>query len=73
MKHHLEEIGPFNKYRDIWKNLEGIVNNQGFSHNETFSKAVEMMRYFRESLLNTKKGETQREFEEATRWVEGLD
>ena len=45
------------------------MSDEGYTSNETFSKAIEIFRDLRESGLAVLEGEERMEFDKKTRWV----
>jgi hypothetical protein len=52
--------------------LQGIFTDEGYASNESFSKAVKVLKNLREVGLSDLKGEERRDFDRETRWVVGL-
>lgn len=73
IRQHDEEAGSFNKSQELWKELQGVLTDEGYSSNESFSKAVSVLEYLREVELGDFKGEERRSFEKETRWVADLE
>jgi hypothetical protein len=66
---HEEEAETFNKSQELWKGLEGVLTQEGYTANETFDEAVEMLKQLREIGLENLEGGVRKEFEVETRWV----
>ncbi len=49
------------------------MTDEGYASNESFSKAVKILKDLREDWLGEVKGEERRSFEKETRWVADLD
>ncbi|KAF1354277.1 hypothetical protein EJ07DRAFT_133379 [Lizonia empirigonia] len=73
IRQHDEEAGSFNKSQEFWKELQGVLTNEGYASKESFSKAVKILRDLREVGLGDMKGEERRSFDKETRWVADLD
>ncbi|KAI4914726.1 hypothetical protein J4E90_004758 [Alternaria incomplexa] len=69
LRQHDEEAGTFNKSQELWKELQGILTDEGYASNESFSKAVEILGDLREVGLSSLEGEDRRSFDKETRWV----
>lgn len=69
---HYAEADAFNRSHEFWKKLRGILTDEGFTLNETFAEAVETVEKLREAGLAGMKGDSQDEFDRATRWVTDL-
>jgi hypothetical protein len=41
-KHH-EQVGAFNQNREFWKRMDGILTDEGYTSNETFSQAMKIL------------------------------
>ncbi|KAF1828217.1 hypothetical protein BDW02DRAFT_635315 [Decorospora gaudefroyi] len=73
IRQHDEEAGAFNKSQEFWKELQGVLTDEGYASKEIFSKAVKILRDLREVGLGDLKGEERRSFDKETRWVADLD
>jgi len=73
IQQHLEEAGSFDRSQEFWKELQGISTDEGYASNESFSKAVNILKNLREVGLGDLEGEEQRNFDKETRWVADLD
>ncbi|KAI8933313.1 hypothetical protein NX059_009938 [Plenodomus lindquistii] len=73
IRQHDEEAGSFNKSQEFWKELQGVLTDEGYASKESFSKAVTILRDLREVGLRDLKGEERRSFDKETRWVTDLD
>lgn len=73
IRQHYEEAGSFNKSQELWKQLRGVLTDEGYASNESFSKAVKILGDLREVGLDDLKGEERRSFDNETRWVADLD
>lgn len=56
-------MGSFNKSQEFWKELQGVLTDEGYASNESYSNAVEMLRNLREVGLGDLKGEERRSFD----------
>jgi len=63
----------FNKSQELWKGLQGVVTDEGYTSNESFTRAVEVLGDLRRVGLGDLKGEERRCFDEETRWVADLE
>lgn len=72
MRQHNEEAGSSNKSQEFWRELQGVLTDEGYASNESFSKAVEILKGLREVGLGAMKGEELRSFDQETRWVTDL-
>jgi hypothetical protein len=72
IRQHYEEAPTFNKSQELWKHLTGILTDEGYASNESFSEAVEVLKDLREVGLNGMDGEERRNFDEETQWVANL-
>lgn len=63
----------FNKSQELWKELQGVLTDEGYTSNKSFSKAVSILEYLRELGLGDFEGEERRNFEKETQWVADLD
>ncbi|CAA9966968.1 hypothetical protein PTMSG1_10327 [Pyrenophora teres f. maculata] len=43
LRQHYEEASDFNKSQEFWKDLQGVLTDEGYASNESFSKAVEIL------------------------------
>lgn len=41
---HREEADSFNRNQAFWEELRGILTDEGYTSNETFDKAIEVLR-----------------------------
>jgi hypothetical protein len=73
IRRHYEEADSFNKSQEFWKELQGVLTDEGYASNETYSKAVKILKDLREGALHDLEGEERTSFEEETRWVADLD
>ncbi|KAH5433184.1 hypothetical protein HBI32_055360 [Parastagonospora nodorum] len=73
LQQHDQEADTFNKSQDLWKELEGVLNDEGYTNNETLDKAVQALKDLREIGLETLHGDVRSRFDEETRWVTSLD
>jgi hypothetical protein len=73
IRQHDEEADFFNKSQELWKELQGVLTDEGYTSNESFSKAVSILEYLRELGLGDFEGEERRNFEKETQWVADLD
>lgn len=72
IRQHYEEAESFNKSQELWKDLRGILTDEGYTSKESFSKAVKILRDLRDVGLGDLKGEERRNFDKETRWVADL-
>ncbi|KAJ4376327.1 Phosphotransferase enzyme [Neocucurbitaria cava] len=72
IRQHHEEAGSFNKSQEFWRELQGVLTDEGYASNENFSKAVEILKDLREVGLGAIKGEELRSFDKEMRWVTDL-
>jgi len=72
IRQHDEEAVTFNKSQELWKELQGVLTDEGYASNESFSKAVEILRDLREIGLADLEREEGRSFDKETRWVADL-
>lgn len=56
----------FNKSQEFWRGLQGVLTDEGYTSNETFSKAVEILQDSREAGLRDLEGEERRKFDSET-------
>lgn len=73
IRQHYEEAASFNKSQEFWKELQGVLTDEGYASDESFSKAVKILRDLREVGLRDLEGEERRSFDKETRWVADLD
>jgi len=73
IRQHDEESVSFNKSQELWKGLQGVVTDEGYTSNESFTRAVEVLGDLRRVGLGDLKGEERRCFDEETRWVADLE
>jgi hypothetical protein len=72
IRQHYEEAESFNKNQEFWKALQGILTDEGYASNESFNKAVNILKDLREVGLANLKGEERHNFDKVTRWLAGL-
>jgi len=72
LRQHDEEAETFNKSQELWKELQGVLTDEGYASNESISKAVEILKKLREIGLGELKGEERRSFDKETHWVANL-
>lgn len=72
IRQHDEEARSFNKSQELWKELQGVLTDEGYASNESFSKAVKILKDLREVGLGDLEGEERRNFDKETRWVADL-
>jgi hypothetical protein len=51
IQQHYDEAEPFNKSQEFWKELQGVLTDDGYASNESFSKAVEILGDLQEARL----------------------
>ncbi|CAN9473666.1 unnamed protein product [Alternaria alternata] len=73
IRQHDEEADSFNKSQELWKELQGVLTDEGYTSKESYSKAVNILKDLREMGLGDLKGEERRDFDKETRWVADLD
>lgn len=73
LRKHNEEAESFNKSQEFWKELRGILTDEGYASNESFSKAVKVLQDLREAGLGSLKGEERHKFDQETQWVADID
>ncbi|KAF1845084.1 uncharacterized protein K460DRAFT_354938 [Cucurbitaria berberidis CBS 394.84] len=73
IQEHYDEAESFNKSQEFWKGLQGILTEEGYASNESFSKAVEVLKDLREVGLAGLQGEDRHNFDDKTGWVADLD
>jgi alpha-galactosidase len=73
LQQHDQEAETFNKSQELWKELEGVLTDEGYTSNETLDKAVQALKGLREIGLQTLQGDVRSRFEEETRWVTSLN
>ena len=73
IRQHNEEAESFNKNQGFWKELQGVLTDEGYTSNESFSKAVDTLKDLRELGLCGLKGEERHNFDKEMRWVADLD
>jgi phage gp36-like protein len=73
LRQHYEEAVSFNKSQELWKGLQGVLTDEGYASNDSFSKAVKVLKDLRKVGLEDLKGEEQRNFDKETWWVTELD
>ncbi|EMD61142.1 hypothetical protein COCSADRAFT_345271 [Bipolaris sorokiniana ND90Pr] len=70
---HHEEFGAFSKCQEFRRALKGILTDEGYTSNESFSTAVEILKDLRQVSLDKLNGKERCSFEEETRWIADLD
>jgi hypothetical protein len=70
IQEHYRDGGRWNDIADFWDSLEGLVNRDGWTSNETYEEAREIFAQLREQGLLSLGGEERDEFEKSTRWAE---
>jgi hypothetical protein len=73
LRQHYEEAESFNKSQEFWKELQGVLTDEGYASNESFSSAVKTLKDLREAGLGDMAGEERHSFDEETRWVVDLN
>lgn len=63
----------FNKSQGFWRRLQGVLSDEGYTPNETFNKAIEILKDLRETGLGNLKGKERQTFDAETRWIADLD
>jgi hypothetical protein len=63
----------FNKSQELWRSLQGVLTDEGYTSLETLPKAVEVLKDLRAAGLRDLEGEKRREFEIETQWIADLD
>jgi len=69
---HYDKADTFNKSQDLWKELSGVLTNEGYTNNDTFDQAVETVKSLQKAGLDGSDADRRDEFERATRWVVDL-
>ena len=49
IRRHREEADAFNENQELWQSLRGVLMDDGYTLNETFSEAVEALNRLQES------------------------
>ncbi|RMZ82272.1 hypothetical protein DV738_g1897, partial [Chaetothyriales sp. CBS 135597] len=70
VKKHLQDAEGWNEVQDFFDSIEGLVQRDGWTHNETFSQALEFFATLRKVGLKEMTGKERDQFERETRWVE---
>ncbi|RMZ81401.1 hypothetical protein DV738_g2281, partial [Chaetothyriales sp. CBS 135597] len=73
VRKHREEAESFNKNQQFWEDLRGTLTDEGYTLNETYGAAVEVLKSLRDTGLARFKGEERNEFDKQTQWVLDLD
>ncbi|KAB2098839.1 hypothetical protein AG0111_0g12958 [Alternaria gaisen] len=73
IRQHDEEVDSFNKSQELWKELQGVLTDEGYTSKKSYSKAVNILKDLREMGLGNLKGEGRRDFDKETRWVADLN
>ena len=73
LQKHSKEVESFNKSQELWAGLKGILTDEGYASNESYTKAVEVLKDLREVGLDGLEGEEKRTFDKHTSWVANLD
>jgi hypothetical protein len=69
---HYEEADSFNRTQDFWKELRGILTDEGYTSIETYDQAVETVKNLREAGLDVMEGADRDAFEKETGWIVDL-
>lgn len=72
MQQHEEEADTFNESQALRKELQGIMTDEGYTDNHTFSEAVHALKGLRDIGLESLQGGVRSTFDEETRWVTSL-
>jgi hypothetical protein len=43
IQQHYDEVEPFNKSQEFWKELQGVLTDEGYASNESFGRASEIL------------------------------
>ncbi|RMD39186.1 hypothetical protein DV735_g5946, partial [Chaetothyriales sp. CBS 134920] len=73
VRKHREEAESFNENQQFWEDLRGTLTDEGYTLNETYGAAVEVLKSLRDTGLARFKGEERNEFDKQTQWVLDLD
>ena len=73
LQQHDEEADTFNKSQELWRELEGVLTDEGYTNTETFGAAVRALKGLREIGLENLQGDARSQFDGETRWVGSLD
>lgn len=69
IREHRAEAESFNENQRFWEGLREILTDEGYTSNETFSTAVEVLKNLRDAGLARLKSEERHEFARKTNWV----
>ncbi|KAL9093851.1 MAG: hypothetical protein Q9165_003774 [Trypethelium subeluteriae] len=69
IQEHREEADVFNDNQAFWSELRGILTDEGYTSNETFGKAVEVLETLRETGPARLKGDERDESDRKIHWV----
>ncbi|KAJ8107220.1 hypothetical protein OPT61_g9014 [Boeremia exigua] len=61
IQQHNKEVEMFNKSQEFWKGLQNVLTDEGYTSNESLSKAVEALKDLRATGLRELKGEEKRQ------------
>ncbi|KAH9864502.1 hypothetical protein J1614_010436 [Plenodomus biglobosus] len=66
IRQHQEEAENFSKSQELWKELRGILTDEGHASDESSSKAIEILKDLREDGIGDLKGEERQVFDRET-------
>jgi Phosphotransferase enzyme family len=69
LENHHQDGEGWNENADFWDSLDGFVNRDGWTSNETYKQALEMFAELRELGLKYLDGDERDAFEQSTRWA----
>ncbi|KAL9074930.1 MAG: hypothetical protein Q9157_004200 [Trypethelium eluteriae] len=69
IREHRKEADVLNDNQALWGELRGILTDEGYTSNETFGRATELLEKLRETGLDRLKGDERNEFDREKRVV----
>ncbi|RAL14078.1 aminoglycoside phosphotransferase family protein [Aspergillus homomorphus CBS 101889] len=70
LRDHLRDSEGWNVVQDFFEKIDGLVQRDGWTSNETFDEAIRFFIDLRKTGLENAKGEKRERLEEETRWAE---
>ena len=69
LQQHYDAAETFNESQAIWKELEDFLTNEGYTPNEDYGKAIELLKNLRTAGLTHLGDKDRDEYDRMTQWI----